>query len=103
MNIELHTAGLKLPPVQARDLRQRLRDALQDSGVRLVRVFLKVAAATMRRTVARECVVEVHLNDGRVAYVTERQRHLGALMRRVVARALSTVRAVSPPAYACRR
>lgn len=98
MNIELHTTGMKLPTVQALDLRQRLRDALQDAGVRLVRVFLKVATATMRRTAARECVVEVHLADGRVACVSERQRHLGALMRRVVARAWSKVNAVSKPA-----
>jgi hypothetical protein len=92
MNIELHATGMKLPQAHARDLKQRLRDAFAGLGVLLVRVFLKAPDIAVRRHAARECMVEVHMADGSVAYVSERQRHLGALVRRAVSRAWSAVR-----------
>jgi hypothetical protein len=92
MNIELHATGMKLPQAHARDLKQRLREAFEGLGVLLVRVFLKVADTAVRRNTARECMVEVHMADGSVAYVSERQRHLGALVRRAVSRAWSAVK-----------
>jgi hypothetical protein len=107
MNIELHATGMKLPQAYARDLKQRLREAFEEMGVLLVRVFLKVADSAVRRTSARECMVEVHLADGSVAYVTERQRHLGALVRRAVSRAWTAVKpslkARSTPKPVCGR
>jgi hypothetical protein len=92
MNIELHATGMKLPQAYARDLKQRLREAFEEMGVLLVRVFLKAADSAVRRASSRECMVEVHLADGSVAYVTERQRHLGALVRRAVSRAWTAVK-----------
>ncbi|MRD46041.1 hypothetical protein [Caenimonas koreensis] len=85
MNIDIRAGDLT--PTQAREMSTTVRNALRDVGHRIARVVVRVSALAGKRHAARNCVIEVHMTDGHVEYVEERQRRLGSALRRAVRRA----------------
>lgn len=88
MEVRLRAPGLKLPRGHASDLVRRVREAFTRVAHRIVRVDVCVSTATdPGRPGLRDCMVEVHMADGRVELVQERQRRLGAALQRALKRA----------------
>jgi hypothetical protein len=87
MHIDIRSRNLRLPRAHTQGLAQRLHALFGRLAHRVVRVVVRLAEAPGSRTAAKECTVEVHLPDGEVAVVNERQRKLGALLRRASDRA----------------
>lgn len=75
--------GEMLPPGQAHAVAAEVRNVFREFAHRVAAVLVAVSA----RAEKRHCVIEVHMADGHVEYVEERQRRLGAALRRAVQRA----------------
>ncbi len=88
MEVDLRAPGIKLPRGQAANLARRVRAAFATLAHRIARVDVRMAAQEPAgRPGARQCVVEVHMADGHVERVQERQRRLGAALQRALKRA----------------
>lgn len=93
MFIDIRSGNVRLPRAHALGLAERLRAAFGRLAHRIARIVVRVAQPDRVGAAPRECTVEIHLPDGEVAVVTERQRRLGALMRRATERALKAAAA----------
>lgn len=85
MNIDLR--GNKIPPSQVAGMISTVRAAFRDVGHRIARIVVLVPDDRHAKHAPRNCVVEVHMADGHVELVQERQRRLGSALRRAVQRA----------------
>lgn len=85
MFIDLRTRGLKLPRAHAATWQHQVRLAFERIAHRVLRVVLEIGRPADARGAA--CTVEVHMADGHVERIEERQRRLGALLRRAIHRA----------------
>jgi hypothetical protein len=72
-----------------------VRLAFQPIAHRVSRIVLHVGRSLESCGSTRQCTVEVHMADGRVERIEERQRRLGPLLRRAIHRAweIAAVRA----------
>lgn len=75
--------GETLPSGQAHAVAAEVRSVFREFAQRVAAVLVAVSAQAEKR----HCVIEVHMADGHVEYVEERQRRLGAALRRAVQRA----------------
>jgi hypothetical protein len=89
MDIQLRTPGLRLPRAYGFDLMRRVRSCFERLRHRVARVVVQVHEGA--RFHDRTCVVEVHMTDGHVERVEERQRKLGPLVQRALHRAWQSV------------
>jgi hypothetical protein len=87
MHIDVRSTNVRLPRAHAIGLTERIREMFARLAHRISRIVVRMGDATQRGAAARECTVEVHLPTGEVMVVKERQRKLGALLRRVTDRA----------------
>ena len=87
MHIEIRPSHVRFPRAHALGLAQRLREKFGRLAGLVVRVVVRLGEATKPGAAPRACTVEVHLPNGEVAIVQERQRRLGSLLRRVTERA----------------
>lgn len=85
MKIDLHPANLST--AQSCELAATLRTMFRDIAHRIVRLVVRVASAGKGSHPARQCVIEVHMADGHVERIEERQRRFGAAARRAIQRA----------------
>lgn len=85
MEVRLRSPGIKLPRGHAPDLVRRVREAFARVAHRISRVDVSLTPAS--HPGLRDCIVEVHMTDGHVELVRERQRHLGAALQRALKRA----------------
>lgn len=102
--------GDGLPPEQAHAVASTVRTTFREFAHRVAAVLVSVSTQAEKRHAARNCVIEVHMADGHVEYVEERQRRLGSALRRAVQRAWKAcvrwlkqqlpVRAAQPPSIA---
>lgn len=76
-----------MSPGQLHEMCAHVRTAFRDMGQRVARVVVTLSAEAEKRYATRNCVVEVHMADGHVEYVEERQRRAGSALRRAVHRA----------------
>ncbi|HYF17186.1 MAG TPA: hypothetical protein VEA40_04905 [Ramlibacter sp.] len=89
MDVELRTPGVRLARAHGFDLVRRVRTCFERLRHRVARVVVRVHEGA--RFHDRTCVVEVHMTDGHVERVQERQRKLGALVQRALHRAWQSV------------
>lgn len=87
MLIDIRSGNSRLPRAHALSLADRIRDAFAPMAHHILRVLVRMGQAVRPGGVARDCVVEIHLPNGDVMFVQERQRKLGVLLRRVTERA----------------
>jgi hypothetical protein len=85
MKVDVRSRGLS--GAQTRELAATVRTAFRDLAHRIACVVVSVSLQAEKKHAARNCVVEVHMADGHVELVEERQRRLGAALRRAVQRA----------------
>ncbi|MDO9506480.1 MAG: hypothetical protein Q8M80_08160 [Hydrogenophaga sp.] len=98
MHIDVRTPNTKLSRAHSLEIAQRLRTTFAKLAHKIVRIVVRVSETSRSGPALRECMVEVHLPSGQVATVSERQRKLGALLRRATERSWKTVNAlVGPP------
>lgn len=98
MHVEIRSHNIRMPRAHSHGLAQQVRTAFALLAHRIVRIVLDVSApAAAGPAAARECVIEVHLPDGAVMVVRERQRKLGPLLRRALQRAWRTAAAAVSP------
>ena len=93
MLIDIRSGNSRLPRAHALGLADRIRDAFASIAHRIMRVLVRMGDAARPGGVARDCIVEIHLPNGEVMFVQERQRKLGVLLRRVTERAWRTAAA----------
>jgi hypothetical protein len=94
MHVEIRSHNIRMPRAHSQGLAQQVRTAFARLAHRIARIVLDVGApADAGPAAARECVIEVHLPDGDVMVVRERQRKLGPLLRRALQRAWRTAAA----------
>ncbi len=87
MHVEIRSHHARLPRAQALGLADRIRETFARVAHLIVRVVVRVGDAARPGAMPRECTVEVHHPNGEVTIVRERQRRLGALLRRATERA----------------
>jgi len=87
MHIIIRSINVRLPRAHTVGLTERIREMFGRLAHRISRIVVCMAEASSRAAAARECTVEVHLSNGEVMVVKERQRKIGALLRRVTDRA----------------
>lgn len=88
MDIDIRTPGVRMPRAQRNSLQKQVRSTFEACAHRIRRVVLRIAEPPdAPRNGMRDCVVEVHLQDGHVERVQERQRHIGVVLRRALRRA----------------
>lgn len=88
MFIDLRTPGVRLPRGRAHSVLARVRNAFHCVSDQVVRVLVRVTpAAGARGEPLRDCAIEVHLRNGDVQVVHERQRRLGGVLGRALQRA----------------
>jgi hypothetical protein len=87
MHIDIRSNDVRLPRAHATNLAERIREAFARLEHRIARIVVRLGEASRSRAAARECTVEIHLASGEVTIVKERQRKLGALLRRATERA----------------
>ncbi len=98
MHIDIRTPNTKLSRAHSLEMAQRLRTIFAKLAHRIVRIVVRVSETPRSGSTLRECMVEVHLPNGQVATVSERQRKLGALLRRATERSWKMVNTlVGPP------
>lgn len=98
MHIDVRTPNTKLSRAHSLEIVQRLRTTFAKLAHKIVRIVVLVSETPRSGPALRECMVEVHLPNGQVATISERQRKLGALLRRATERSWKTVNAlVGPP------
>lgn len=76
-----------MPPAQLHEMYAHVRTAFRGMGQGVARVVVTLSAPAEKRYATRNCVIEVHMADGHVEYVEERQRRVGSALRRAVHRA----------------
>jgi hypothetical protein len=87
MEVDLRAPGIKLPRGHITDLARRVRAAFERLAHRIARVIVRMAPdEAARRAGTRQCVIEIHMADGHVERVQERQRRLGAALQRALKR-----------------
>lgn len=87
MFIDLRTRDIPLPRARAGAWQHHVRSVFRRIAHGVKRVVLEVAPGAGVRGQARLCTVEVHMADGHVERIEERQRRLGPLLRRAIDRA----------------
>jgi hypothetical protein len=87
MHIEIRSHHARLPRAHALGLAERIRITFAHLARHIVRVVVRIGEAAQADATTRECTVEVHHPNGQVTIVRERQRRLGALLRRATERA----------------
>lgn len=87
MHIEIRSSRTGMNRARSHELAQRLRAALARMAHLIARVVVRVDDAPRNGSSTRECSVEIHLPNGEVTVINERQRKLGALVRRATERA----------------
>ena len=98
MYIDLRTPGLRLPRARAHALLLRIRAAFASVSHQVTRIVVRVMPADPGTPVLRACAIEVHLRDGQVDIVQERQRRLADVLSRALQRAWTrTARRLLPP------
>ena len=95
MHIDVRALNTRLSRAHTQEIAQRLRATFARMAHTIVRIVVRVSDAPRAGSSARECVVEVHFPNGQVATVNERQRKLGALLRRATERAWKAVAALT--------
>ncbi|MEJ8837847.1 hypothetical protein [Ramlibacter sp. AN1133] len=85
MKVDIRSSGLS--GAQVRELAATVRTAFRDVAHRIACIVVSVSIQAQKKHAARNCMVEVHMADGHVELVEERQRRLGAALRRAVQRA----------------
>lgn len=85
--MKIDVRGEDLTPTQTRSTASTVRTTFRDFANRITSVIVVIATQAEKRHAARNCVIEVHMVDGHVEYVEERQRRLGSALRRAVQRA----------------
>lgn len=85
MRVEIRAQWLT--PRQIAELSATAHAAFRQVAHRVAAVVITLSAQAERRQADRRCVVEVHMPDGHVEYVEERERNLGTGLRRAVLRA----------------
>lgn len=91
MHIDVRSPNTRLSRAHSLEIAQRLRTTFAKLAHRIVRIVVRVSEAPRSGSAMRECVVDVHFPDGKIASVHERQRKLGALLRRATDRSWKTV------------
>lgn len=91
MHIDVRSPNTRLSRAHTLEIAHRLRTTFAKLAHSIVRIVVRVSEAPRSGPAMRECVVDVHLPDGRIATVHERQRKLGALLRRATDRSWKTV------------
>lgn len=98
MHIEIRASNVRLPRAHALGLAQRMREALGRLANHIARVVVRLGETAKPGSAPRECTVEIHLPNGEVTVIKERQRRLGSLLRRATDRAWkAALAAVAPP------
>ena len=97
MHIDVRTPNTKLSRAHSLEIAQRLRITFANLAHKIVRIVLRVSEPPRSGSTLRECMVELHLPNGQVATVIERQRKLGALLRRATERSWRMVNALIGP------
>lgn len=92
MYVDLRSPGVRLPRGRAHFLLLRVRAAFAGLADGISRVVVRVMPARIGSRAAHDCEIEVHLADGRVEVVRERQRRLGAVLARALLRAWNLTR-----------
>lgn len=85
--MKVDVRGEGLTPTQAHAMVSTVRTTFREFAQRITSVLVVVSTQAEKRHAARNCVIEVHMADGHVEYVEERQRRLGSALRRAVQRA----------------
>jgi len=85
--MKVDVRGESLSPTQAHAMVSTVRTTFRELALRITSVLVVVSTQAEKRHAARNCVIEVHMADGHVEYVEERQRRLGSALRRAVQRA----------------
>jgi hypothetical protein len=87
MHIDIRPRNTRLSHTHRQDMAQRLRAVFSQLAHLIVRIVVLVGEVPRSGPAARECTVEVHLPNGQITTINERQRKLGALLRRATERA----------------
>lgn len=87
MHVEIRSANVRLPRAHALGMADRIRAQFNLLSHRIARIVVRMGEASQLRGTSRECIIEVHLPEGEVMVVRERQRRLGVLIRRATERA----------------
>lgn len=95
MHIDIRVSNTRLSRAHSLEIAQRLRATFARLAHTILRIVVRVSEVPRSGTTARECVVEVHFPNGQVATVNERQRKLGALLRRATERSWKAVAALT--------
>ena len=90
MHIDIRRGNVRFPRAHALGLAGRLRRAFERLADRIVRIVVRLEETCRPAAPAKACTVEVHFPNGEVAIVTQRERRLGALVRRATERARRT-------------
>jgi hypothetical protein len=85
--MKVDVRGEGLTPSQAHAMVSTIRSTFREFVQRITSIIVVVSTHAEKRHAARNCVIEVHMADGHIEYVEERQRRLGAALRRAVQRA----------------
>ncbi len=93
MHVEIRSHHARLPRAHALGLADRIRNTFARVAHLIMRIVVRVGDAAQPGAASRLCTVEVHHPNGEVTIVHERQRRLGALLRRATD---SAWRAASP-------
>lgn len=93
MHIDIRASNTRLSRAHSLEIAHRLRATFARLAHTIVRIVVRVSEVPRSGACARECVVEVHFPNGEIATVNERQRNLGALVRRVTERSWNAVAA----------
>lgn len=85
MKIDVHAEQASAS--QVNEMKSTVRAALREMAQRIVRVVVRAVCDAEKRHAAHSCMIEVHMADGHVEFVEERQRRFGAALRRAARRA----------------
>ena len=94
MHIDIQASNTRFSREHSLEIAQRLRAAFAMLAHNIVRIVVRVSEVARSGSSTRECVVEVHFPNGEIATVNERQRKLGALVRRATERSRKAVAAL---------
>lgn len=98
MYVDLRAPGLRLSRGRAHAMLLRIRAAFASLSHAVARIVVRVMPADPGAPTLRECAIEVHLRDGQVEVVQERQRRLADVLSRALQRAwLRTARRLPAP------
>lgn len=85
--MKIDVRGEGLTTTQAHAMVTTIRTTFGEFAQRITSVLVVVSTQAEKRHAARSCVIEMRMANGHVEYVEERQRRLGAALRRAVQRA----------------